>query len=358
MLKSITLTLALTLGASHALAEDITIPSLPFKPVSQDEVISRFMQHTLQSKAVPAETRVLILSELDAAAKDQAGEHTLTRVIVAVNPELSKALADFADEDFTKAVASLKNLSKSEDTYLAAHADFYLARAYMVQEKFEDALPILDKLAGAERSDLTLHAGEALFYKGICHDKLLERVEALISLATFLRQNPDASERLTVGAMHKVEELKAMIDGSLWDVENRMDYSRRRLDLEKPDDPTQKEQKNIIVMLDKLIEEAEQKENGGGGSGSGGGQGQGQGSGPGGQRNGVPSSPATQSTAPEGSAEIGALHKVNRGSGADSWGDLKKKEKQDVINAFKAKFPSRYRQAVEEYYKRLQEGDD
>ena len=357
MLKSITLTLALTFGASHALAEDITIPSLPFKPASQDEVIARFMQHTLQDKSVAAETRVKILSELDAAAKDQAGEYTLTRVMVAVNPDLGKALADFADEDFDKAIAGLKKLSKSNDHYLAAHADFYLARAFMVQENFEEALPIFDKLAGAERSELTLHAGESLFYKGICHDKLLERVEALISLATYLRQNPDAPERLWVGASHKVEELKAMIDGSLWDVENRMDYSRRRLDLEKPDDPTQKQQKTIVAMLDKLIEEAEQKENSGGGGGGGGGQGQGQG--PGGPRgNQQPSSPATESTAPEGSAEIGSLHRVNRGNASDSWGNLKKKEKQDVINAFKAKFPSRYRQAVEEYYKRLQEGDD
>lgn len=55
---------------------------------------------------------------------------------------------------------------------------------------------------------------------------------------------------------------------------------------------------------------------------------------------------------------MGALHNVTRGKAGDSWGDLKEKEKQEVINAFKAKFPARYRKAVEEYYKKLQEGQN
>ncbi len=338
-------------------ADDVTIPSLPFKPVSNDQVVARFMQDTLTSKALTAEQRTAMLKELDDATKDGAGDFALTRALVAAHPKLSQALGKFADEEFPEAIKLLTELSKSEDQYLAAHAEFYLARAYMIDERYEDALPLLDKLAGADKSDKTLSAGDALFFKAICHDKLLERTEALIAFATFLRQNPAASERLLVGAEMKVEELKLLADGSLWDVTERMDFSRRHLDMAKTADPTQKQQGTIIVMLDKLIEEAEKKENGGGGGG-GGGQGQGQGQGPGGDRSGMPSSPATESTAPEGSSKITDLHRINRGSAADSWGDLKKKEKQDVINAFKAKFPSRYRQAVEEYYKGLQEGKD
>jgi len=348
--------LALAFALSPAIADDVTIPSLPFRPASQDEVVARFMQSALTDKSLTAEQRSVMLKELDEATKEGAGEYALTRAMVAAHPKLSIALGKFADEQITEAIDLLKELAKSEDTYLAAHAEFYLARALMVEESYEEALPLLDKLAGSQKSDKTLHAGEALFYKGICHEKLLERTEALISFATFLRQNPGASERLLVGAEMKVEELKTMADGSLWDVGERMDFSRRHLDLEKTADPTQKQQTTIIAMLDKLIEEAEKKENSGGGGGGGGGGGQGQG--PGGNRDGIPSSPATESTAPEGSSKLGDLHRINRGSAADTWGDLKKKEKQDVIDAFKAKFPSRYRQAVEEYYKGLQEGKD
>jgi tetratricopeptide (TPR) repeat protein len=358
MLKT-TATLALSLSLSAAaFANDWSIPSLPFKPAPRGEVVASFMKATLTNKALPGEQRAAVLKELEAAEKEGAGEYALTRALVAAYPDLGQALAAFADEQFDKAAAQLKALAKSEDAYLAAHAEFYLARVYMVEERYEEALPLFDKLAGDAKSKLTLHAGEALFYKAMCHDRLLERTEAIVALATYLRQNPDAPERLAVGAIHKIEELRSLIDGSLSDVEDRMEFSRRRLDLEKPDDPTQKEQTKIIAMLDKLIEEAEQKEKnsgGGGGGGGGGGQGQGDGSGP--RPNQSPSGPAQSSQAPEGASEFGQLHRVNKGSAADSWGNLKKKERQAVIDAFKAKFPSRYRQAVEEYYKGLQESD-
>lgn len=347
--------LSLAFIACPALAaDDVTIPSLPFKPNAKQQIVADFMQAVLKNNALSTEQRAAAVKEL---TEDGGGDYAVTRALVAVYPELSVALAKFADEETKAAIDMLKKLSQAADPYLAAHAEFYLARAYMVEEQYEEAVPLLDKLAGPAKSDKTLHAGESLFFKAICHEKLLERTEALVAFATFLRQNPDASERLIIGAELKVEELKLMADGSLWDVGERMDFSRRHLDLEKSGDPTQKQQTTIIAMLDKLIEEAEKKEKGGGGGG-GGGSGQGQGSGAGGRRDGIPGAPATESTAPEGSSELGELHKINRGKADDTWGDLRKKEKQAVIDAFKAKFPSRYRQAVEEYYKGLQEGKD
>ena len=53
---------------------------------------------------------------------------------------------------------------------------------------------------------------------------------------------------------------------------------------------------------------------------------------------------------------MGAQSRFARGKAGDSWGNLNEKEKQVVINAFKAKFPARYRKAIEEYYKQLQKG--
>jgi tetratricopeptide (TPR) repeat protein len=333
-------------------ADDVTIPSLPFKPIAKEQIVAGFMQALLKNTALSNEQRAAALKELTA---EGGGDYAVTRALVAAYPDLSVALGKFADEETKSAIELLKKLATSADPYLAAHAEFYLARAYMVDEHYEEALPLLNKLSGPAKSDKTMHPGEALFYKAICHEKLLERTEALVAFATFLRQNPDASERLLIGAEMKVEELKQLADGSLWDVGERMDFSRRHLDLEKSGDPTQRQQGTIIAMLDKLIEEAEKKEKGGGGGG-GGGAGQGQGSSN--NRDGVPSSPATESTAPEGSSKLGDLNKINRGKAEDTWGDLRKKEKQAVIDAFKAKFPSRYRQAVEEYYKGLQEGKD
>ncbi len=349
--------LGLALSASAAFGrDDVTIPSLPYRPPAKSEIVARFMSATLANKALTADQRKLVVQEL-AGGKAGDDEYVLTKAMTALYPDLGKALSLFADEETDQAIAKLTALAKSEDAYLAAHAEFYLARAHMTTENYESAIVLLDKLAGPAKFDKTLHAGEALFYKGICQDKLLDRNDAIVSLATYLRQNPDAPERLWVAASHRVEELKFLVEGSLFDVTERMEFSRRHLDLKWSGDPTQKEQGNIIAMLEKLIKEAEDKENsgGGGGGGGGGGQGQGQGNGP---RNNNPSSPAQNSQAPEGASEAGALHRVNRGNAADTWGDAKKKEKQEVIKAFQAKFPSRYRQAVEEYYRRLQEGPE
>ena len=348
--------LGLSLSASAAFGrDDVTIPSLPYRPPAKAEVVARFMSATLANPALTAEQRKAVVQEL-AGAKTGEDDFAMTKALTNLYPAFGKSLAAFADEEFDKAIPSLMELAKSPDAYLAAHAEFYLARAYMTQENFEAAIALFDKLAGPAKFDKTLSAGEALFYKGICQDKLLDRNDAIVSLATYLRQNPDAPERLWVAASHRVEELKFLVEGSLFDVTERMDFSRRHLDLKWSGDPTQKEQGNIIAMLEKLIKEAEEKENqGGGGGGGGGGQGQGQANGP---RNNNPSSPAQNSQAPEGSSEAGALHRVNRGNAADTWGDPKKKEKAEVIKAFQAKFPSRYRQAVEEYYRRLQEGPE
>lgn len=254
-------TLALTCAAA---AESVMVPSLPFRPPAQDEVLAAYMQAMLQDQSLTAEQRTAVLKELTAAEKDGAAEHAITHALIAVHPEFGKALSDLADEKLDAAMPALKEMSQSKDAYLAAHAEYYLARAYFQLERFEDALPLLHKLAGPDKANLTMHAGEALFYKGICHNFLIERVEAMQSLATFLEQNGKAPERLLVGARHLLDELALLDEGSLWDVEQRMDFSRRHLDLEWSGDPTQKQQQTIIAMIDKLIEEAEEKEKSGG----------------------------------------------------------------------------------------------
>jgi hypothetical protein len=132
--------------------------------------------------------------------------------------------------------------------------------------------------------------------------------------------------------------------------------SRRRLHLERSGKPTQERQDRIIAMLDKLIKEAEDREQqGGGGGGGGGGQG-GQGGGPP-SGNRQPSGPASQSSASAGEGRIGALGRLARGRADEVWGSARARERQEVLNVLKAKFPERYRELLEQYYKSLQEGE-
>lgn len=249
-------------GAVHA--ADLVIPSLPFRPTSPDKVLAGFMQTTLKDKSLSAKQRADVLGKIAQAEKLGDPDIAITESLMAISPEFAKALALLGDEKADEAIVVLKKLSHAKNEYLAANAQFFLARTYVAEELFEEALPYFTALAGPAKSDKTLHAGEALFYKGVCQNNLINRSDALVSFTTFLRQNNNASERLLVGAEHMIDELRLIEDGSLWDVQTRMDFSRRHLDLKWTDDPTQTQQTTIVTMLDKLIEEAERKENSGG----------------------------------------------------------------------------------------------
>jgi tetratricopeptide (TPR) repeat protein len=254
-------------------------------------------------------------------------------------------------------IEKLTPLRTSKNPYLAAAATYFSARAMIIDENYEQARPLLEQLVGP-MSPHTLYDGEALFLLGVTQADLLERKEAIASLKAFCLNYPYASERMLVGALHMIEQLAAVQDGTLMDVEGRMDFSRRRLELARTADETQGQQKKIITILDKLIEQAEQNEQSGGGGGnsdgSGGPNGPGGGQAQGNQQSG---GPAQNSTAPVGEARLGDLHRVHRGDPSDTWGNRPDKEREEVLNALKTRFPDRYRELVEQYYRSLQEKD-
>jgi tetratricopeptide (TPR) repeat protein len=141
-------------------------------------------------------------------------------------------------------------------------AQYSRARELMNEERYEKALSILEKVTAASDGAKAEHAGEALFMKGVCQVNLLDRKKAAATFKKFLDENPDASERLRVGAEYQIAELELLTDGSLLDVQGRMDFTRRRLALEDSGDDTQGQQTKIVSMLDTLIAQAEQKEKG------------------------------------------------------------------------------------------------
>ena len=64
---------------------------------------------------------------------------------------------------------------------------------------------------------------------------------------------------MRVAAWRQLEYLKSFKDGTLSDVSDHMDYSRRRLSLADPSEPTRERQGKIIDMLATLIKQAEEK---------------------------------------------------------------------------------------------------
>src|SRR6185295_8850981 len=114
---------------------------------------------------------------------------------------------------------------------------YFLARALLLDERFEDALPLLEDATG-KYANKTARGGESLFLRGVAFGQLIQRKEAMECLKKFLDQYPDAPERMRVGAFRQLEALT----------------------LEDSGDATKDQQKKIIDILAKLIKEAEEKE--------------------------------------------------------------------------------------------------
>jgi hypothetical protein len=344
------------LAATAGAAEDEPPVKSPAAAASPEQIIDEFVKSCQENKDLSDARRQEVLALVAARrAQPDSSQQAITDALCAVSAEFQEALSALGDENTRGAIERLEKLSASGNRFLAADAAFFLARAYILEERYEESLPLLTDVTGGKFAGHTLNTPEALFLKGVSQAKLLKRKEAIQTLQAFREQSAAAPERLRVGAEHLLDELRSLEKGSIVDVEGRMDYSRRRLTLERSDQPTQREQKTIVAMLDKLIEAAEEKEKSGGGGGGGGkGKGRGRQGGKGGQN---PAGGATQSAAGAGKAETGPLHRVPRGKPEDTWGGLKDKQRDEVLSALKARFPDRYKQLIEQYYKSLQDED-
>jgi len=296
----------------------------------------------------------LLVKELRQTQEDRGA--AITESLRLLYPEFKDALAAVGDDNLGAAIGGLEKLGRSSDPYLAAAATFYLARAQLLDERFEDALPFLADLEG-KWADKTANGGEVLFLRGVAEVALLKHQEAAKSLAQFLSEYPDAPERMRVGAFRQLEQLKQFQEGTLSDVHLRMDYSRRRLVLEETGVETRQQQDKIVEILGKLIQEAEERESKSKGGGSGKSQKQGQ---PGESQGQAPGEGSQGGATGGGSKGIDtdALNRLHRGGPQSPWSKLRDKERDPIYSAIKEKFPARYQQLLEQYYKSFQDDDE
>lgn len=224
-----------------------------------DTVLDAFVKMLQTDKSVEAGARTKALAAVEKLRKDKDNrEFALTEALRELSPEFKKAMAALGAEDLKTAIGALKPLADSKNEFLAAESRYYLARAFILQEKYELALPHLDKLE-TDLASKTIRNGEALFLKGASELQLLKRKEAAASLAQFLKKYPKAPERLRVAAWRQLEVLRNIAKGTLPDIHQHMLFSRRKLALQDSGKKTQQVQQKIVAMLDKMIKEAEKK---------------------------------------------------------------------------------------------------
>jgi hypothetical protein len=125
------------------------------------------------------------------------------------------------------------------------------------------------------------------------------------------------------------------------------------LSLEDTSGETQVQQDKIIEILAKLIKEAEERECNCRGAGNGKGQKQGK-PGESQSKEGQGSQGGTSGGGSKGT-DTDALKRLTRGGPQSPWSRLRDKDRDPVYSAIKEKFPARYQQLIEQYYKSFQD---
>jgi len=223
-----------------------------------------------------------------------------------------------------------------EEPLLTHNVRYFLARHLTLLNAYGEALDIFESI----NPKYVVDPAGCLFHRAVCEHHLLMKEQGLKTLAALQNQTQDVPTRYRKLAELMETDLEGVKEKTLGEVARQMKDVQRRLGLQQADQGTQEVEARIVATLDELIKKMEDQQNqssGGGGGASG----------------GAPSNPANESYL-GGMKGPGLTDKKDIGH-KDHWGDLPPKAREDAKNMLDQQFPAHYRQAVEQYLKKLAE---
>ena len=288
------------------------------------------------------------------AYEKTAPESFIPDALALLYADVRTALEAFDADRSAEAARQFEPLATSADPYLAASARYYLARALIDRGLLEEAERVLtppgDRSAGAQ--PLTPYAPHLLFMLAYTQSANLRHEQAQQTLRQLATLYGDAPEAVRIGGRQLMLELERRERGTLGEAAEIMDYSAQRLSAADAGDQTRQRQEQVIALLDKLIKERQEQEQQS--RSSGGVPRRGHAGGKGAQP-GAPSGPRPESQVEPGVGKVGELHGAPKPDAVETWGKLPPAERERILQSLRDRFPSRYRQLVEQYYRSLAE---
>ena len=263
-----------------------------------------------------------------------------------------------------KVPAVLTNADLSD--FFRANLGLAYARLLTDRRAYDEGLDVL-KLFKAEQ---TAEPSAYLFHRAVCEHKLLLKPETTKTINRLLTDALDAPERYVTVSFLMYADMNTWKDKDLGAVARKMKHIEERLELAKAGEKTQKLQKEVVLRLDELIKEAEnkaKKKDGPPGPPMPGDQpmpGDGQGPPddcpPGGEPGDQPGDPngneskkpAQDSKLPSGSAK-GDVDQAEVKNLAESWFTLPPQEKARRVAALTQGMSPSHRQAIENYFRNI-----
>jgi len=250
----------------------------------------------------------------------------------------------------TKVPELLRDPKKS--TFLKANLAVVYSKALANRRVYEEALEAL-KTAKVEQ---VVDPATYLFHKAVFEHAMLKTEDANRTILRLLDDVTDAPERykMVAALMHfdmlTWRENDPEITARLGGVGRIMNNIERRLDLARGGPVTQEMQKKVLINLDQMIKEEEDRQNQ---------QGQGQGQGKGKQQGKQTPNNNTQASSPQNDSYGG------NGSGPGQvdpkkfremtqvWGTLPEKERAKALQYLTRELPPKYKELIENYFKKL-----
>src|SRR6185437_8727993 len=219
------------------------------------------------------------------------------------------------------------------------------ARALTTRKVYEEAL---DSFTLVKPEDVVDPAAY-FFHKAVCEHALMLKDNADGSIDRLLVDVTDAPERYRMVAALMHFDMLTWQDKDLGWIARKMDNIQRRLDLKRGGKNTQKQQKEVLVRLDEMIKEIENKKKSSGSSGENGGScpsgGQ---QGPDGQGTDRSNGPAND-TIPSSANGTGQVDTKKVKEIAEVWGKLPEKERARALVELTRNLPARDRAVIEAY---------
>lgn len=319
-------------------------------PVPVEQVIADFLGYIESADAYDAKSREFVAAQRAETDAERLPEF-LTSAYSVLSKDFTKAL-DLIDGDRVgDAATAFETLSSSDDPYLSVTAANLGATAMIELDQVDRCLEMLDRVRRAHDpiESYTTASDHFRFILGYCQVHNLQYRDAYATFEDFLKNHPNAPERLVVGARQILTELDRRAPGRIGDVRDIMHYARRKISNGRLDEDLIVKQHEAVALLNSLIKEAEDQENQGQGDGEGGGGGKGGGD-SGGKKD--PGGGAQRSTKPQGHGDVGELRR-QRARPGEMWGKMPPRDREELLQTLQKQFPSQYRELLEQYYKQL-----
>lgn len=319
---------------------------------SLDAVNRRFLDYLSSMEPVAAVAVARLRAGWESDYRKSAPESFIPDALAQLHADFAQALAAFDADKLPEAEANLLPLQSHPDPYVAAGAAYLYARVLAGEGRFEEVVSWLsgdaDRLTQIEQ--FSPYGSSARLLKAVAEAKSLQADAAADTLSQLTSRYPNPAPMQRLETQQLRLEIERREHGNLGEVSSMMNYLADRLAAKDVGTRVKSRQGDVLALLDKLIDETQQQEQQ---SKS---QSQSQGGASGNAAPTKPENPLNESNAPEANGplreNLGAMPKLSPG---EMWGKLPPAERERILQSLRERYPSRYRELVEQYYRSLAE---